>query len=606
MDGNAQILALRDVASQINSGDDLVAILRQLVRACCKHAHWTLGSIMSIDAAHGYAYVLARHDPTLIQRTLSDCWELATSPSLIALKRNEHVYIRDARESEEFPGYRKEAFERDYRSVLMMPMNCCDLEGRPMVLSVVSREITTVTEESLAFLGMIVHLGAIAVEREHRLHRERQASERLQRVLKVHTSLLEKVLADGSVSSLSAMVGNMLPNPLVVVDFTANQIIAGCSPSTEHYDDAAWQAAAIGPLARQLTKAARDAIERFGDSSGNLFLDDGSTRLNLTARLEPLTVDGQLVGALIVFPTSRAFNDLDQLLLDSARFALSVQMMRSFIRFRFETRTQTELFFEVVERRWRDTTEIQQRAQRFGISFEIPQQIVVVDFPASAKNLGGTSVDLHHNLARITQQLGLPASIVAIDGGLICLCPADNARGKERMAKLIRRIAEDLGCYFTEEPIVVASNVCSTLSDYPQAWDRMSRIIAIARSFGRKGALSSQDFGPLPMLVAAAGVEDVRAFVEESVGAIASHDQEEGTPYLETLSTYLREGCRSQACADALGLHVTTLRYRLSRIQELFGIDVETAERRFAVELAIRLYNVMDGPPDVSPDPSAS
>ena len=119
-------------------------------------------------------------------------------------------------------------------------------------------------------------------------------------------------------------------------------------------------------------------------------------------------------------------------------------------------------------------------------------------------------------------------------------------------------------------------------------------MIRIGRSFGLTGALSSQDFGPLPMLVAASEVSDVRNFVQESVGAIARHDLENGTPYLETLSTYLQEGCRSQACADTMGLHVTTLRYRLARIQELFGVDVETPEKRFAVELAIRLYQVID------------
>jgi DNA-binding PucR family transcriptional regulator len=119
-------------------------------------------------------------------------------------------------------------------------------------------------------------------------------------------------------------------------------------------------------------------------------------------------------------------------------------------------------------------------------------------------------------------------------------------------------------------------------------------MIRIGRSFGLTGALSTQDFGPLPMLVSAADVGDVRSFVRESIGAVAEHDRENGTPYLATLSAYLEEGCRSQACADRLGLHVTTLRYRLSRIQELFGIDVETAERRFSVELALRLYGVIE------------
>jgi purine catabolism regulator len=155
-------------------------------------------------------------------------------------------------------------------------------------------------------------------------------------------------------------------------------------------------------------------------------------------------------------------------------------------------------------------------------------------------------------------------------------------------------MAEELGRYLGEAPVVVASNRCSGLDDYAVAWERCSRMIRIGRSFGLTGALSTQDFGPLPMLVSAADVGDVRSFVRESIGAIAEHDRENGTPYLETLSAYLEEGCRGQACADRLGLHVTTLRYRLSRIQELFGIDVETAERRFSVELALRLYRVIE------------
>lgn len=594
MDQTSRILSLRDVASQINCGGDLATVLQHLIAAACRHANWALGSIMSIDAAHGFAHVIVRHDPTLIHRDLPDRWELATSPSLIALQRNEPVYIRDARETGEFPGYRKEAFERDYRTVLVMPMNCADAEGRPMVLSVIARTVTEVTDDDLAFLGTIIHLGAIAVEKQHRLAAERLASARLDRALTAHTSLLEHVLSDGSVSSLAAMVGRLLPDPLIVVDFTANQVIAGRSPLAGDFDDAAWQEAASTVLARALAKAARDAVERGSTDTAAIFLNDGTRQLRISARIEPLMVDRQLVGALVIFPAPSASGELDQLMLDSAKFALSVQMMRSFLRFRFETRTQSELFFEVVERRWRDAGDVTQRAARLGLDFGVPQQMIVVDFPEKAKAFGGGSVDVEHTLSRIMQQASVQAGLVAIEGGVVCLVPHEAGSRQERRMKLMRRIADELARYFDEAPIVVAGSLCAALEDYPAAWQRCSRMIRIGRSFGLTGALSTQDFGPLPMLVSAADVGDVRSFVSESIGAIAEHDRENGTPYLETLSAFLEEGCRGQACADRLGLHVTTLRYRLARMQELFGIDVETPERRFAVELAIRLHGVID------------
>ncbi|TPM27561.1 helix-turn-helix domain-containing protein [Mesorhizobium sp. B2-3-5] len=592
MDHESQILSLRDAASLINSGGDLQSVLRDLVLAACRHAKWTLGSIMSIDAPHGHAYVIVRHDPTLIQRTLPDRWELATSPSIVALNRNEPVYIRDARVSEEFPGYRREAFERDYRSVLVMPMNCVDEDSRPMVLTVVSREITEVSAEDIAFIGMIVHLGEIAVEKQHRLRQEKQAGERLQRALLAHTTLLQQALSEGSVVSLAEKVGELLPNPVVVIDFHANLVVAGRSPSEAHFDAATWQQAVSGVLNRQIFKVARGASE--ARQSETLFVDGGAHRLKLSVRIEPLTIDDEVVGALMIFPTPQQSGQLDQMLLDSAKFALSVQMMRSFVRFRFETRSLTELFLEVVERRWRDETDIVNRARRLGVNLTTPQRMIVVDYADETGDGGSGLADPHHALVRLLEQAGMAGIVIANEGGLVCLVADDAGQDSVRLAKLPNRIAAELGRYFEREPTVLVSEICAALADYPTAWERCRRMLRIGRSFGRTGVFAGQDFGPLPMLVAAADVPDVRNFVDKSVGALAAHDREHGTPYLDTLFAYLREGCRSQACADALGLHVTTLRYRLSRMEELFGIRLDTPEQRFAVELAIRLSGIID------------
>ena len=85
---------------------------------------------------------------------------------------------------------------------------------------------------------------------------------------------------------------------------------------------------------------------------------------------------------------------------------------------------------------------------------------------------------------------------------------------------------------------------------------------------------------------------ELRDYIGNSIGPLLQHDRQHGTGYLATLAAYLREGCRSQPCADAMGLHVSTLRYRLARIRELFGIEIDTPEVRFDLELAIRLQMI--------------
>jgi DNA-binding PucR family transcriptional regulator len=94
--------------------------------------------------------------------------------------------------------------------------------------------------------------------------------------------------------------------------------------------------------------------------------------------------------------------------------------------------------------------------------------------------------------------------------------------------------------------------------------------------------------------MSAVNVDEMQTFVQGLIGAVARHDAAHGTAYLETLATFLNHGCRSQACADALGLHVTTLRYRIARLKDLFAVETDSPDQRFALQLALQFYRVID------------
>jgi len=594
LDQNPQVLPLRDVASLINSGGDLETVLHHLVLAACRHADWTMGSIMSIDEPHGRAYVLTRHDPALIKKSLPESWELATSPSIVALRRNEPVHIRDARLSTEFPGYQREAFERDYRTVLVIPMKCVDRHGRPMVLTVVSRNIVDVAEEQLAFLGLIVHLGEIAVEKQHRLEAEQLAGEKLQKALQAQTSLLNQALAEPSVSALAARVGVILPNPTLVVDFAANLVVAHRSPDPSVFSDVDWEQSADTVMHQQILKAARTAAEHAETSERTLVFDNGRVRLTVNALVEALRIDGEVVGALLLFPVGEEFGRLDRMLLESAKFALSVVMMRSFVRFRFETRSLEEIFNDLVDRgASRDRGDVQARARHLGLDLGSPHQMIIVDLHQGHRS---EIVDLRHVVARAASRKRISATVVALKNLLVCIVPA--AMGKAETApNFAPSILDEVRRYSGQDPTIICSMPCHQIADYATEWGRCERMLRIGRAFARTGILNNENFGPLPMLLAAANVPDTRHFVEESIGPLARYDGEHGTPYLETLSSYLNVGCRSQACADAMGLHVTTLRYRLARLKELFDVDVDSPDKRFRLELAIQLHRIIHDNP---------
>lgn len=68
---------------------------------------------------------------------------------------------------------------------------------------------------------------------------------------------------------------------------------------------------------------------------------------------------------------------------------------------------------------------------------------------------------------------------------------------------------------------------------------------------------------------------------------IAAHDMQRKTAYEETIRTFL--DCNSNAIETAamLGLHSNTVRYRLSRVEPLFGVNLDSPETRLVLWLQL-------------------
>ena len=55
----------------------------------------------------------------------------------------------------------------------------------------------------------------------------------------------------------------------------------------------------------------------------------------------------------------------------------------------------------------------------------------------------------------------------------------------------------------------------------------------------------------------------------------------------ETLLAWLRHHGAQAAIAEELGIHPQTVRYRMGRLRELFGPDLENPDKRFQLQLAL-------------------
>lgn len=592
MDKVSLIAALGEIAGLINAEQDTDTILKQLIFAACRHVNWLRGSVMSVDLESGYAYVTVRYDPTLLPFEGGIEWALAKSPSLIALRHNEPVFIRDAKTATEFPGFQKESIERDYSSVLVMPMSVSDIKGRPIVLTVVSRELRDLSPEDLSLMKLIVQLGTIALEKQKTIQIQQQLAEQNREILSKHIQWMEQALSDESVPNLVARMNKVFKQPLLVVDYTTNSVHCGKTPNEALLSDIEWQNLVETDLKAKIRNLfdGRLTPERWIVSE--LTYSKGPETYTITLRGNYLGIDDNMAGALVLLGDSD-IQETDLLLIESAKQALSVQLMRNVIRFRFEQRTLNELFADIIEEGPKDNADIVRRALKYGINLFRAQRMIIFSFAASERNNATVLMNVHREITMALQHTDPPASVIIRDTDVIVLIELNSLQEVTQLQQMAKRLLQYIKQYTPEQPIVVVSSACQRLEEYPSHFRKAKDVVKIASSLGKSGFVHAEEVGPLGMLLVSADANYVRSFAEEKLGAMLKYDTENDTSFFETLKSMINSGFRSQQCADYLNIHVTTLRYRLNRMQDLFDIDLQNSSGRFEIEMAVRLAQLV-------------
>lgn len=89
---------------------------------------------------------------------------------------------------------------------------------------------------------------------------------------------------------------------------------------------------------------------------------------------------------------------------------------------------------------------------------------------------------------------------------------------------------------------------------------------------------------------------DAIEMCEEIMGRVLQADERRGGVILETFRTYLGAANSVTATGKALAIHPHTVQYRLHRLQQLTGMDLQKSEDRLTLELAIRILDLAGVP----------
>ena len=137
------------------------------------------------------------------------------------------------------------------------------------------------------------------------------------------------------------------------------------------------------------------------------------------------------------------------------------------------------------------------------------------------------------------------------------------------------------------------SRPITSVVDLPAAYDEALKAVHVGRQMHGVSALTHFDgLGIYRLLALIPDGADLRRFVDESLGELATDDSPEYADLRRTLSVLLDTNLNVAETARRLFFHYNTLRYRIAKLERMLGPFTSDAQLRLTLALALRIHQM--------------
>lgn len=132
-----------------------------------------------------------------------------------------------------------------------------------------------------------------------------------------------------------------------------------------------------------------------------------------------------------------------------------------------------------------------------------------------------------------------------------------------------------------------------SLRDLPQAYEEALQAVSVGRQMhGPSSVAHFDDLGIYRLLSLIPDSTDLRRFVEESLGPLATDDSTENADLRRTLSVLIDTNMNVAETARVLFFHYNTLRYRIAKLERILGPFGSDPQLRLTLALALKIHEM--------------
>ena len=231
-------------------------------------------------------------------------------------------------------------------------------------------------------------------------------------------------------------------------------------------------------------------------------------------------------------------------------------------------------------------------ARSFGIKLKTNGNYcaVIVDFKQSSDSITVDDIDLV-TLRKVISSVSDDVFITYYKKLTVILHLKESEKSN---SILLEKIRDTISYCLHNEISLCISSPCS-IENISNAHKEALSICQIARRCGiYNDYVTYDDLGVYSILSLLPDNDIVARFQKKFLSKLISYDEEHSTKLVETLRLYYHYNCNAKLTAKETFTHYNTILYRLDRIKEILGLDIDESENRLQLQIALKLNTILN------------
>ncbi len=409
----------------------------------------------------------------------------------------------------------------------------------------------------------------------------------LQRSLAVHEKLTKIVLEEKGLEAILSTLSALVGCSAVLFDFHG---VVLC--------EAAYRRHLGGELVAGLW---RQISDRRADRQNFALSLEG---VGSGVQVDPVVASHRIGAFLAVVKDSGEFSDYDRIILHHVVTVTALELVKKKAVAETEKRLAGDFFDELIASDLYEQ-EIARRLAFFGLDPTAPHLIALVDIdrPEASGGHGerdeAAALDVKERLHWAVDEFmarreALFISASRSDSVVILMQPGD-ADGADVIG-LAGELQEAIGQMLPELNVSIGiGRPHRPLIDLRQSYYEASYAIKIRKLKGGDGVIASfDDLGSYGLLLGLQDTLSLEVFYDSVLGRLQEYDEQNSSDLVRSLSCFLDANGHWGDAAEKLYVHRHTLRYRMKRVEEITGRDLDQSQDRMEFWLALKAKELID------------